>query len=87
MHDGDVLLTVDGLEVSGWRTNTNVHPMDTFYDKCAGSKVVLGLKRGEKNFETVAVLRDIVAPRSRIKKESERLQPSGSVKQREKHAE
>lgn len=62
VRDGDVLLKVDGIPVVGWTSDWN----DRFLMP-AGTKLHLELERGEKIFETVATLRQIIPPESSTK--------------------
>ncbi len=59
VRDGDVLLYVDGLKVTGWDPGA----LRPFWLP-AGTKVKLTLQRDQKIFETTATLRDILHPQN-----------------------
>ena len=62
IRNGDILLKVDGHDVTNWRTaNGKNHDP---WAQPAGTKLKLTLKRGDKTFTTTAVLRNILQPDS-----------------------
>ncbi|MEI9865574.1 MAG: aspartyl protease family protein [Limisphaerales bacterium] len=58
----DILQKIDELDATQWRTDPNVLPMSRFWNRPAGTKVELTLKRGDKVFKTTAILRNILPP-------------------------
>jgi len=62
IRNGDVLLKIDALDVTKWRTDPAVMPMSKFWERPAGTKFALALKRGDKEFTVVVTLRDILGP-------------------------
>ena len=62
IRDGDVLLKIGKLDVIKWRTNPKVLPLTRFWERPAGTQLELTLRRGDRVFKTVAVLRDILMP-------------------------
>jgi len=64
IRNDDVLLKIGELDVTKWRTDTNVLPLSRFWYSPAGTKLELNLKRGDKVFKTTAVLRNILPPDS-----------------------
>ena len=64
IRDNDVLLKIGNLDCTKWRTDPNVLPLSHFWNSLAGTKLELTLKRGNKKFETKAILRNILPPDS-----------------------
>jgi hypothetical protein len=64
IRNDDVLLKIDELDATKWRTDPNVLPLSRFWNSPAGTKLELTLKRGDKIFKTTAVLRNILPPDS-----------------------
>ena len=62
IRNGDVLLKIDALDVTKWRTDPAVMPMAKFWQRPAGTKFTLALKRGDKEFAVAVTLRDILGP-------------------------
>jgi C-terminal processing protease CtpA/Prc len=62
IRNGDVLLKIDALDVTKWRTDPAVMPMSKFWQRPAGTKFSLVLKRGDKEFTVAVSLRDILGP-------------------------
>jgi hypothetical protein len=60
--DGDILLKIDDLEVTQWRSNPAVMPMTRFWERPAGTKMVLLLKRANKEFTSTVTLRNLIGP-------------------------
>ena len=60
IRDGDILLRVDGRDVTRWRSGAT--PNTPFREQSAGTKFELTLRRGDKIFQTTAVLRNILPP-------------------------
>jgi hypothetical protein len=63
IRNGDVLLGVDALDVTKWRTDPNMRP-SKFWEQPAGTEHRLTLMREGKRFERAVTLRDILGPRS-----------------------
>jgi hypothetical protein len=63
IRNGDVLLKVDEQDVTNWR-DPNIKINTIFFERPAGAKVELTLKRDDKIFKTMATLRNIVPPDS-----------------------
>lgn len=62
IRNGDVLLKIDALDVTKWRTDPAVMPMSKFWQRPAGTKFALALKRGDKEFSVAVTLRDTLGP-------------------------
>lgn len=63
IRDGDVLLKIDELDVTQWRTQPGILPLARFWEKPAGSRLLLTLRRGDRTITTSVTLRDIIGPR------------------------
>jgi hypothetical protein len=63
IRNGDVLLEIDGKDVTHWRDG-NIKINTTFSERPAGSKLEFTLERGDKIFKTVAILQNILPPDS-----------------------
>jgi hypothetical protein len=59
VRDGDVLLSIDDLDVTKWRTDPRVLPLSRFWEQPAGTSLRLGLQREGRTFEATVVLEDI----------------------------
>jgi hypothetical protein len=62
IRNGDELLKIDELDTTKWRTDPALLPMSKFWQRPAGTKFVLTLKRGDKEFALTVTLRDILGP-------------------------
>lgn len=62
IHDGDVLLRIDQLDVTPWRTKPGILPFSRFFDRPAGTKLTLVLRRGNQRYSVDVTLRDIIGP-------------------------
>jgi len=62
IRGGDILLKIDSLDATKWRTDAALKPMSQFWSKAPGTKMKLKLRRGDKEFETEVVLRDLIGP-------------------------
>ncbi len=62
IRNGDVLLAIGELDVTKWKTDPNVLPLSRFWEKLAGTKLYLKIKKkGNGAVETVEiVLQDIL---------------------------
>ncbi len=58
VRDGDILLKLDSEDVTKWRADPDVMP-GPFHDP-PGTKVVLTVRRGDTEFQTTVVLKDIL---------------------------
>jgi hypothetical protein len=63
IRSGDVLLSIDELDVTKWRTDPRVLPLSRFWERPAGTRLHLALQRQTRRFECVVALRDILCPR------------------------
>jgi S1-C subfamily serine protease len=61
IRNGDLLLKIDAVDVTKWRTDPAVRP-GKFWQRPAGTTMNLTLKRGEKEFTARVTLRDILGP-------------------------
>lgn len=59
---GDVLLKIDDLDVTHWRTDPRLMPMRKFWEQPSGTQMTLTLKRGEQILTKKVVLRNILPP-------------------------
>lgn len=64
IRDGDVLLTVNGLDVTKWRTQRGIVPLSRFWAQSVGTKMDLLLVRDGKTFRAECSLQDILVPDS-----------------------
>jgi hypothetical protein len=60
IRDGDVLLEIDGRDITKWRTGKK--PNTPFREQPAGTKFELTLKRGDNVFKATVMLRNILPP-------------------------
>lgn len=60
VRDGDVLLKIDDLDVTKWRTDPRVMPTSRFWTLPPGTILELTLKRGEREYQTLVPLKDIL---------------------------
>jgi S1-C subfamily serine protease len=67
IRDGDILLKIDNLDATKWRTDPQIMPLRRFLERPAGSSLQLTVRRGDREFEAVVVLRDILGPPARKK--------------------
>lgn len=59
IRNGDVLLKIDDLDVTKWRTDPNVLPLSRFWNRPSGTKLKLTLSRNDKPFKTTIELKNI----------------------------
>ena len=59
---GDVLLKVDEVDVTKWRTDPTVLPLSRFFARPEGTQIDLTLKRKEETFKIMVTLRNILPP-------------------------
>jgi len=62
IRSGDVLLQIDDLDVTEWRTNPAVLPLSRFWSRPSGTRLELTLRRGEEVRQAEVVLREILSP-------------------------
>jgi hypothetical protein len=68
VRDEDVLLKIDDLDATQWRTDPALkQPNSCFDDRPIGSRIRLTLKRGNDEFETNVVLRELIGPEAAMK--------------------
>jgi hypothetical protein len=61
IRDGDLLLRIGDTDVTNWWSNPEARA-GRFFDSPAGTKLALTLRRGDKEFRVVVVLRDLIGP-------------------------
>ena len=59
IHNGDLLLRIDGLNATRWRTEPSLMPLARFWSQAAGTKMQLQLKRNDQIYEVSVTLKDI----------------------------
>lgn len=59
IRQDDILLRIDDLDVTKWRTDPRVLPLSRFWSRPAGTALRFGLQRHGKTFDVSAVLEDI----------------------------
>jgi len=59
VRNGDVLLRIDDLDVTKWRTDPHVLPLSRFWSRPAGTTLRLGLKRNAQNLAVKVALQNI----------------------------
>jgi hypothetical protein len=62
VRDGDLLLAIDGGDVTRWRSQPAILPFSQYWERPAGTRTVLTLRRGGETITATAVLRDILGP-------------------------
>jgi hypothetical protein len=65
IRDKDVLLKVEDLDVTKWRTDPRVMPLSRFWERSAGTSLKLTLMREQREFQITVVLRDILGSKAR----------------------
>lgn len=63
IRSGDVLLSIDELDVTKWRTDPRVLPLSRFWERPAGTRLHLTLMRQARRFDCAVELRDILRSR------------------------
>jgi len=61
IRNRDILLSIDNLDVTKWRTDPRVLPLSRFWKRSADTKLRLSLERNDKRFETIVILKDILS--------------------------
>ncbi len=64
VRDGDLLLKIDQLDLTKWRTQPDLLPFTQYVDRDAGTKLVLTLKRGQATIIATATLKEILGPKA-----------------------
>jgi gag-polyprotein putative aspartyl protease len=64
IRNDDVLLKIHELDITKWRTDPAVLPLNRFWSSPVGTKLELALKRGNLIFKTMVTLRNILPPDS-----------------------
>jgi len=59
IRDGDVLLKVDDVDATKWRTDPNVLPLSRFWKRPVGTALNLALRRGDEDYEVSVALREV----------------------------
>jgi hypothetical protein len=62
IRNGDVLLKLNDLDVTKWRTDPAILPLSRFWARPAGTRLNLTLRRGEETLKITVALRQILAP-------------------------
>lgn len=73
IRSGDVLLRIDGLDATRWRTDPKVLPLSRFWARPAGTRLRLSLRRGGKPYEATVELRNILGARKAPRPEPDHL--------------
>ncbi|MEO6567586.1 MAG: aspartyl protease family protein [Opitutaceae bacterium] len=64
VRNGDILLKIDELDVTPWRTQPGILPLRRFFEQAPDTKLHLTLRRSGKVISVDAVLRNIIGPKS-----------------------
>lgn len=59
IRSGDVLLKINDLNVTNWRTDPKVLPLSRFWERPAGTKLELSLQRDGNTFKVTVKLKEI----------------------------
>lgn len=62
IENGDVLLKIDDLDATKWRTDPAVLPLSRFWVQPKGTQLRLALRRGHQTNEVSVILEDILGP-------------------------
>jgi hypothetical protein len=62
IRQGDVLLAIDRLDVTPWRTQPGILPLSRFWSQPPGTKLVLRVRRDNRSFEIPVTLVNILGP-------------------------
>ena len=65
VRSGDVLLKIDELDATKWRTDPRVLPLHRFWSRPKGTEIRLALRRDEKLLEITVKLRDILQQKAK----------------------
>jgi len=61
IRNGDILLAVDGTDATKWRSDTQTNE-GSHWERPAGTKTHLKLRRGTNEFETDLILKNLIGP-------------------------
>jgi C-terminal processing protease CtpA/Prc len=61
IRDGDVLLKIEDLDVTKWRTLPGILPLARFWTRPPGTRLGLTLKRQSNLYRATLVLREILS--------------------------
>jgi hypothetical protein len=62
IRNGDILLKIDELDVTPWRTKPGILPLSRFFEQPAGKTLTLTYKRGANTKKAIVRLIDILGP-------------------------
>lgn len=62
VRNGDILLKIDDLDVTKWRTDPNVLPLSRFFARSAGTQLQLVLEKDGKPYTVKVILKDLFGP-------------------------
>jgi hypothetical protein len=62
LKTNDVLLKIDDLDVTHWRTEPSILPLGRFWEQPPGTRIHLTLRRGEQTVAIDVVLANIIGP-------------------------
>ena len=65
IRNGDVLLKIDELDVTKWHSDPAVLPLSRFWERPAGTKLLVTLRRGEETLKNEVILENILVPSGR----------------------
>ena len=68
VRDGDILLAIDDVDVTKWKTDPKVLPLSRFWERPAGTKLTLTVEREGKK-SAVVVIAEEIFPQASIPKE------------------
>ena len=66
IRDGDVLLKIDDLDVTEWRTHRGILPLSRFWVRPAGTRLALTLQRKGTLYRTTVTLRDFLRSEDKL---------------------
>jgi hypothetical protein len=61
IRTGDLLLKIDDLDVTRWRTDPKVLPLSRFWERPPGTRMVVTVKQGQKTVAITVTLRQILS--------------------------
>ena len=66
IRDGDVLLKIDDLDVTKWRTRPGILPFSRFWSRPAGTRLGLTLQRKGAPYRTTVILRNFLRSNDKL---------------------
>lgn len=63
LRNGDVLVAIDRLDVTPWRTQPGILPLARFWSQSAGTKLALRVRRNDHPVTVTATLANILGPK------------------------